>query len=181
MITIHLKEEELYDSEKQEFTTVKAKTVHLEHSLISIHEWEKKWHIPFLREFPKKTREQEMDYFRCMSIDGPLSDYDLMRFTAEDIKRVNDYIRDPMTATTFKDDPHMRKDNRVITAELLYSRMITYGVPFECRKWHLNSLMTLLRACYEDNKPKKKMSKKDTYNRYNQIEAANRRRFGLHG
>lgn len=180
MITIHLKEDEFYNSETQEFLTVKAKTVRLEHSLISIHEWEKKWHIPFLRDDKPKTMEQELDYFRCMSIDGPLSDQDLMRFTQKDIEAVNKYISDPMTATTFKESGG-RGRNTILTAERIYSRMISYGIPFECRKWHINSLMTLIRVCYEDNKPKKKMGKKDLYNRYNQIESANRRRYGLHG
>lgn len=180
MITINLKEEELYDSSKQEFLTVKAKTVQLEHSLVSIHKWEQKWHVPFLREEPKKTREQENDYIKCMAINGPLTDLDLVRFTNNDLKRINDYINDPMTATKFVENSKGR-GQKILTSEMLYSRMITYGIPFECRKWHLNSLMTLIRVCYEDNRPKKKMSKKDTYNRYNQIEAANRRRYGLHG
>lgn len=179
MITINLKEEELYDSSKQEFFTVKAKTIQLEHSLVSIQKWEQKWHVPFLLD-RKKTTEQELDYFRCMSINGPISDTDLMRLTADDVNRLNDYINDPMTATKFVENPKGR-GQKILTAEMLYSRMISYGIPFECRKWHLNSLMTLIRVCYEDNRPKKKMSKRDTYNRYNQIEAANRRKYGLHG
>lgn len=179
MITINLKEEELYDSSKQEFFIAKAKTIQLEHSLVSIQKWEQKWHVPFLLD-KKKTVEQQLDYFRCMSINGPITDSDLMRFTAEDTNKVNDYIKNPMTATKFVEE-EKGKGRKILTAEMLYSRMISYGIPFECRKWHLNSLMTLIRVCYEDNKPKKKMSKRDTYNRYNRIEAANRRKYGLHG
>ena len=178
-IPIYLKEEELYNSATQEFIQVKAKTVYLEHSLVSIQKWEQKWHIPFLKDTPK-TREQEQDYIRCMSMSGPLSDVDLMRFRQSDLIRINDYIQDPMTATTFN-NKNARHSRRILTAEVIYAQMIHYGVPFECKKWHLNSLMTLLRACYEEEAPKKKMGKKDLYSRYNQIEAANRKRYGFRG
>lgn len=181
MIAIHLEEAEYYDRDKQEFFTEKAKTLQLEHSLVSIQKWEQKWHVPFLKENPPKTREQELDYIRCMSINGPVTDTDIARLTKEDLIRVNKYIKDPMTATWFREDNAPKRKQKIHTAETLYSQMISYGVPFECRKWHLNSLMTLLRVCYEDNKPKKKRNRKDVMRDYNRIEAENRRKYGLHG
>ena len=39
--------------------------------------------------------------------------------------------------------------------------MASYGIPFECEKWHLNRLLALIRACGEENAPPEKMGKRE--------------------
>ena len=76
-----------------------------------------------------------------------------------------------MTATTFKKKPAGPKT--ITTSEVIYYQMIALGVPFECQKWHLSRLLTLLRVCNEKNNPKK-MSKQDIYAQNRALNAARR-------
>lgn len=184
MITILLPEiHEIYNPEDRTFTEVnwKEKTLHLEHSLVSVQKWEQKWHKPFLGK-EEKTLEQQMYYIKCMAVDGKLTDTDIRRLTQDDIKRINDYILDPATATWFANNGReIGKDKVIITAERIYGQMVGYRIPFECKKWHLNSLMTLIRVCAENNKPRKKMRKQDIYDKYDAINRANKAKYHTKG
>ena len=60
-----------------------------------------------------------------------------------------------MTATTFSNRVNTKINKEVITAEILYYRMIANNIPMECQKWHLNRLFTLLRVCDAKNQPQK--------------------------
>ena len=80
--------------------------------------------------------------------------------TTENYKKINDYIAAPMTATTFRENGGAPRGNReIMTAEVIYFYMISFGIPFECEKWHINRLLTLIRVCSIKNSPSKKMSK----------------------
>ena len=69
------------------------------------------------------------------------------------------YINDPMTATTIKDTPGKR-NNELITSELIYYWMVALEIPFECEKWHINRLLTLIKICNIKNQPAKNMPKR---------------------
>lgn len=48
MLEITIEKGELWDEKNQVFINIKDQTLQLEHSLVSLHKWESKWHKPFL-------------------------------------------------------------------------------------------------------------------------------------
>ena len=175
MLTITIPETEFYDEIRNEFKVVKEQKLVLEHSLVSLSKWESKWHKPFLGKEPK-TNEETIDYIRCMTINSP----DPMVYNCINgniIRLINQYIEDPMTATTIKNQ-QKRPGREIITAEIIYYWMIALNIPFECQKWHLNKLLTLINVVNIKNKPSKKMSKKDIASKNASLNAA--RRQALH-
>jgi len=150
---------EAFNSETYEILTVpKDVTIVMEHSLISLQKWEQKWHVPFLDKSRPKTNEQLIDYLKCMTLSKNVEDYLYYLIPAAEMHRLQQYLEDPRTATTVK---HIGRPTRteIKTAEVIYSDMIQLGIPFECRTWHLNSLLMLIQVCAEKQKPEKKMSK----------------------
>lgn len=160
-ITIPTQEKEYYDESTSSFVqiSIKEKTLQLEHSLISISKWESKWHKPFLDD-KDKTSEETVDYIRCMTINGDVDANVYAGLTRKNIEDVKAYIKNPMTATWFRKES-IHGDRNIVTSELIYYWMAKNGIPFECEKWHLNRLFTLLRIFGEKNKPPKKMSRKE--------------------
>lgn len=150
-------------------------TLVLEHSLLSISKWESKWKKAFLDPRGKKTTEQINDYVRCMTIKPPNDSSVYSRLTSSDMNKIGEYISDSMTATWFNDKNAGKRDSRIMTSELIYCQMVLNGIPFECEKWHLNRLLTLIRVCNAENSPKKKMSQKDLYSQYRAVNAARRK------
>jgi hypothetical protein len=170
---------ELYDEEKEEFITTKPQTLHLEHSLVSLAKWESKWNKPFLTK-DNKTYEETIDYIRCMTITQNVSEDTYRLLTSENIQQVNEYINLPMTATTFSNQKKT-PSKEVVTAEIIYYWMISLNIPFECQKWHLNRLLTLINVCNIKNQPKKKMSKRDILNRNKALNKARREALNTKG
>ena len=97
MLSIHIKERELFDERTSEFIAVKGGTLKLEHSLVSISKWESKWKIPFLSK-EKKTKDQIDDYIRCMSVNGDPDTNLIASISSEDKNRIIDYIEEKQTA-----------------------------------------------------------------------------------
>ena len=167
---------EAFDNETNEFYTVSTDIrIVMEHSLISIQQWEQKWHIPFLDRRHERTSEQIIDYLRCMTLSKNVDPKAYYMLPASEIKRIKEYIEDPMTATTIKTDSKRRTATEIKTAEVIYSDMILLGIPFECRKWHLNSLLMLINVCAEKQKPEKKMSRSDVYAQNRALNRARRK------
>lgn len=167
---------EAYDNELNEFITVDSDIKFtLEHSLISLQLWEQKWHIPFLDKRISRTNEQLIDYLRCMTLTKNVDPRAYYMLPASEIKRIKKYIEDPMTATTLTMDSKRRTATEIKTAEVIYSDMIFLGIPFECRKWHLNSLLMLIGVCAEKQKPEKKMSRSDIYAQNRALNRARRK------
>lgn len=180
MLTITVPEVEVYDSEANEFRTLKAQTITLEHSLVSISKWESRWTKPFLGK-DKMTEEQTIDYIQCMTLTQNVDPTVYYRIDSDGIKRITDYIDAPMTATTISKSPHEKPNHEIVTSELIYYWMIALDIPFECQKWHLNRLLTLIRVCNAKNSPNKKMSKKEIMSRNRALNAARRAKTGSKG
>jgi len=175
MLRITIPAGESYDSVNNLFIPEKEKSLTLEHSLVSLSKWESKWHKPFLSRENNKTPEEILDYIRCMTLTQNVDPKDYYRLGDEQIKQIKEYIDAPMTATTFSDDKKKGGRKTTITAEIIYYWMISLNIPFECQKWHLNRLFTLIKVCNIKNSPPKKMSKSELASRNRNLNAARRR------
>ena len=156
MLQIKTDEIEIFDEETSTFDYIKPTTLKLEHSLISVSRWEAKWNVPFL-DNKEKTNEQLYDYISFMSLNPAVDDRIVKNLSSDNLDVISSYINAPMTATTFNAVPSGGRS--VVTSELIYYWMVAFNIPFECEKWHLNRLLTLIRICDEKNKPPKKMGR----------------------
>lgn len=181
MLKITVPAWEEYNPVTQEFISGKATTLKLEHSLISLSKWEAKHCKAFLGK-QDLTPDELVDYVRCMThrsqeIDPSVFDH----LTEENLKEIMAYIDAPMTATTFSDKQNKKMSREIITSEVIYYWMVSMQIPFECQKWHLNRLLTLIRVVGIKNQPPKKMGKKKTAAQNRQLNAARRARTGSRG
>lgn len=180
MLQITIPATEQWDESKQEFINTKEQVLNLEHSLISLSKWESKWCKPFLSK-QDKTFEETIDYIKCMTMNPNVDPAVYSCLTRKQIEEINNYIAAPMTATYFSETQKGRGSGEQVTNELIYYWMIAAQVPFECEKWHLNRLLTLIRVCNVKNQPPKKMSKKQIASRNAALNAARRQQLGTSG
>ena len=180
MLRITIPAVEEWDEFKQEFVTTKEQTLCLEHSLVSLSKWESKWCKPFLTK-QERTYEETIDYIKFMTL-TPNVDPEVYNFlTNDNMTEINEYIEAPMTATTFSKDRPGKAGHEIVTSELIYYWMIALNIPFECQKWHLNRLLTLIKVCNIKNTPPKKMSRRDILNRNASLNAARRQQMNTKG
>lgn len=158
---IKLEKKEMWDEVKEEFIYQDEIEFEIEHSLYSIEKWEEKYHKPFMVD-GNKSGEELIDYIRMMT----LTDVDPRIFnylTPDAINEINAYMNDPHTATTFtkeQEEEFKSKNGNFVTAELVYYWMTAENIPFECRFWNINKLLTLIKVCSIKNKPNDKKDKK---------------------
>lgn len=167
--------QEEWDEINEVFIPHKTVKLQLEHSLISLQKWESKWHKPFFSK-AEKSSEETIDYIKCMTLTQNVNPevYDLL--SESNVDDIQKYIGDPMTATTFSDKNSGKGSGEIVTAELVYYWMLSLNIPFECRKWHINQLLTLIRVCNVKNEPPKKRSKTDLINHHRAVNAARRKK-----
>lgn len=188
MLEITIPDRELINNKTNEIINVKGVTLQLEHSLISIKKWEANWHKPFLNK-QDKTIEEIKDYIKCMTLNKNNIDhlvYDYMPTDA--IKIIVDYIKDPMIAPLYfsNDDgtelgTGQANKREAVTAEIIYYWMIACNIPFECQKWHLNQLITLIKIINLKNAPPKKMDPKQEAARRRAINTQRRAKWNTKG
>ena len=178
-IKILIPQTELYDEENNMFYDIKEQHLTLEHSLVSLQKWEQKWKVPFLDPRVEKTVEMMRDYIRCMTVTQNVDPDAYMAIPPDEWKRINEYISDPMTATTIRSTG--KKSREIVTAEIIYYWMIKCNIPPEYRKWHLNSLLMLIEVCGVKESPEKKMSQKELADYHRRVNAANRAKFHSKG
>lgn len=180
MLEITVPEMEYWDESKNEFVKFKEQTLRLEHSLVSLSKWESKWCKAFLSK-NEKTEEEILDYIKCMTMTPNVNPDVYSRLTKDNINRINAYIEAPMTATYFSEDKNGSPNREIVTSELVYYWMIALNIPFECQKWHLNRLLTLIRVCNIKNAPPKKRSKREIMSRNAALNAARRQQLNTKG
>lgn len=161
-ITIPEQNYEFYQEETNMFVKVNVKEtkLQLEHSLISLKKWEQKWHKPFLSKSSDLYYDELLDYIRCMTLSHGVDPEVYRWIPKEVIEEIVTYIKDPMTATWFRETELVgaqKSSTEIITAEIIYYWMITLNIPVEFQKWHLNQLLTLIKVVnIKNQKPKKK-------------------------
>ena len=169
MLFITVPSVEMFDDKTNRFYKTKSQDLRLEHSLVSISKWEAKWQKPFLSK-DDKTIEETLDYIRCMTLTQNVPPDVYTRLTESNIEEISKYINASMTATTFS-NKNMKPNREIITSEVIYYWMLAFNIPFECQKWHLNRLVTLINICKIKNQPAKSMSKRDIMARNKALNA----------
>lgn len=187
MLEITIPEQEFFNEETCEFIQTKSYTIKLEHSLVSVSKWESKHCKPFLDEDVDMTFDEMVDYIKCMTLTQNIPDEAYSYLTDENYRQINEYIDHPATATTIierravlKTKKPVRKPKKV-TSEVIYHRMICYGIPFECQKWHLNRLLMLIRVCEAESGSQPKMNQKEVLAYNKQLNDARRKASGSKG
>lgn len=179
-VSVTIPDRELYDSERNRFITIRGRTLSFEHSLLSITKWESKWHKPYLSK-DRKTEEEVASYLQCMCLDKDV-DPNLFRYIdSGSLRKIIDYIEDPMTATTIRETDSLQ-NREIITNEIVYYWMCELGIPFDpCQKWHFNRLMTLIRVASIKKAPPKKMGKREWATQRAAINAQRRAQYSTRG
>ena len=181
MLQITIPSVEKWDEVNNQFVYTREQTLQLEHSLVSLSKWESKWKKIFLSG-QEKTYEETMDYIKCMTLTQNVDPDVYNNLTKENVDAINSYIDDKMTATYFSNENAVSKrSSEQISSELIYYWMIALNIPFECQKWHLNRLLTLIKVCNIKNQPPKKMSKRDVMRNNTAINNARRKRLNSNG
>lgn len=194
MLELKIKEKhkQFWNETTNEFVYIDTpeKTITLEHSLVSLSKWEAKYKKPFLE--TTMTNEEILDYIKMMTITQNVSPDIYKTLDQDELKKINDYIADPMTATKFYENnlakggqTTPRKTSKKITSELIYYWMILYNIPESYQKWHLNRLLVLIRVCRikndEQNGKSTKMSRRDVLSQNRALNAARRQKLGTAG
>ena len=167
---------------KEEFVYLpggKGCELNLEHSLLSVSKWESIWCKPFLST-KDKTVEETLSYIECMTVTPSNVDPEVYkRIPQSEYDRVNSYINNPASATLINNGFKNGKTSKgeLVTSELIYYWMTACNIPFECQKWHLNRLLTLIRVCEIKNDPKgqKKMSANEIRQTNDKLNEARRK------
>lgn len=179
MLKLTIPGRELYDESTQTITEAKPITLKLVHSLVSISKWEAKWEMAFLGH-EDKSMAQMLDYIRMMTITQNVPDEVFNNLPQSTIDEIGAYINAPMTATKFRERKG-RANREIITSEIIYYWMVHFNIPFECQKWHLNRLLTLVKVCSEKQAPKKKMSRAEILNQQRKLNEERRAKLNTKG
>lgn len=180
MLTIVVPGVEMYDEKTEEFVSIDDVVLDLEHSLVSLSKWESIYEKPFLGR-DNKTTEEVFHYIKLMTLTPDVPDTVFDKLTEGNIADINNYIEARMSATWFSDATAAPATRDVITAELIYYWMITFQIPFECERWHLNRLFTLIRVCNIKQSKPKKMSRSEIAARNRELNAQRKAQLGTKG
>lgn len=163
-----------YDESSNKFVPT-TQRVQLEHSLATMAKWESVFEKPFLSS-EEKQHEETFAYIEMMVVGSKLSAEVLLELVKTHHQEIQTYINRKMSATTISDVQKGTGRREVITAEVIYSWMISMNIPFETQHWHLNRLITMIRVINVKNSPKKKLTaaERQQLNRQRQAQLKSR-------
>lgn len=172
MLEINIPGREVFNDVTWEFINYEPVTLQLEHTLVSVAEWESKWQISFLDS--EKTPDQVRDYVRCMTLNREsVSDDAYQRLTKENMVEINAYLENPMSATRIYEHGNSKTSGgskEKVTAEVIYYWMFSHNIPLDFQYWHFNRLITLIKTCNIKSNPEK-MTKQETAQYYAKLNA----------
>ena len=163
MLKITVPATELFDGVGN-FINTKEQTLQLEHSLVSLSKWEAKWHKPYLSR-KAMTIEETIDYIRCMTLTQNVDPNVYKAITPSNLKTVTEYIDAPMTATTISNAKKKGGSRKIVTAEVIYYWMISYGI----------------NVCNVEGSPPQKLSRAEVAAQYKALNAARRKQWNTRG
>ena len=176
MLELNINPVELLDNSDPEVSriiTLDGGTFRFEHSLQTLAKWEAIYKVPFLTT-AEKTHNQWMGYYLCMCLDEGLSVYHI---TPEVREKLDKYIADSQTATKIQNgNKTSGKKPPIQTAETIYALLTILNIPYECDRWHLNRLFTLMEVVSIKSSPPKKMSRNEIYKRNKELNNKRRAR-----
>lgn len=179
MLQITVKGRELWDEASGVFDSFDDITLNLEHSLVSVSKWEARWHKPFFSNI-KHTEAETQDYVKCMCVDCDVSDSVIQSLSNDDYHKIDSYINDPMSAIPIKNTKSSGRGG-FLPSEKIYSWMISYGIPFECERWHISRLLNLINLCEETRTPPNKKSSREVASMYSKLNAERRKQYNTRG
>lgn len=183
MLILEIPDSDYWDSKHKKFVTQPGAILHLEHSLVSLSKWESIHQKAFLGK-EAKTINETLDYVKCMTLDPDIPPEVYQGLTNDSIKKVNEYVANPYSATKF---PNFGSTNvgsnihDVMTSEVIYYLMFAYNIPKECETWHLNRLLTLLRVFDIKSNPQKKMPRRELAERNTRLNEERRKQLHTKG
>lgn len=180
MLTIRVGATESYDESTGLFVEQGGLALELEHSLLSLSKWESIFEKPFLGK-DEKSSEEVLTYVKCMCLDEEIPPEVFSQLSQENFDAINRHIETKHTATFFSDPPGAPRTREIITNELIYYWMTVFQIPFECERWHLNRLFTLIRICNVKQSKPKKMSRAEVAARNRELNAQRKAQLGTTG
>jgi hypothetical protein len=172
--------DESFDEKTNEFIPAKEQELQLEHSLVSMSKWESEHLKPFLGK-AAQTDDEVRDYVRCMTLTQNVDPEVYKHISKSEMDQITAYMNSPMSATIVNEVAAGKGSREVITSELIYYWMVAQNIPFECQKWHLNRLFSLIKVCSIKNTPPKKMNQKEILSRNKSLNEARKKALNTKG
>lgn len=147
----------------------------IEHSLLSISEWESKWKKPFFEQ-KQYTYDEFVSYVKFMTVNkDEVPDHAYECLTMDNTKEIQAYMNEKPSATIIKRTEKPKQQKRFLTSELIYAWMAQARVPYSAETMNIWRLLNIIEIISIENQPKKKVSKADTLNKYRAMNKARRK------